>query len=338
MKKYKIIYRIKKKISSHFFMKMFLPLLWGGLGWGLFFSSCQKQIKVKLPDAKQKICVDGKIEPGMPPYVILTHNMPYFGPTDISTLQQMFVHDAVITISDGTNTITLTEYCTQSLPDSILPVIAAFTGVDTASLKNFNYCIYTTFNTSIWGAIGKTYNLTIDVEGKHLTSSTTILNPVPLDMLWTKYYKTNTAGDSLGFIFTHLTDPPAEGNAYRWLAMRKGKDQSFVAPSGSAFDDKFINGQSFDFAYNRGKASGSTLPEDSNEEWGWFKIGDTVIVKFCSIDRASFDFFRGEDVALSSQGNPFAAPSSVPSNVFPREDALGLWCGYGTSLDTVIFK
>ncbi len=303
-------------------------------------ASCQKEIKVKLPDAKQKICVDGRIEPGMPPYVILTHNMPYFGPTDINALQQMFVHDAVVTISNGSTTVTLIEYCTQSLPDSILPIVAAFTGVDTASLKNFNYCLYTTFNNAVWGTAGTTYNLTVDVEGKHLTASTSILTPIPLDRLWTKYYKTNTAGDSLGFVQAHLTDPTVAGNAYRWLAMRKGRDQSFVAPTGSANDDKFFNGQSFDFEYSRGVAPGSNLPEDSYDsgEYGWFKQGDTVIVKFCTIDRASFDFFRGEDVALSSQGNPFAAPSSVPANIYPRTDALGLWCGYGTSLDTVIFK
>ena len=210
--------------------------------------------------------MDGKIEPGLPPYVILTHNMPYFGPTDINSLQNMFVHNAVIKVSNGAATVTLTEYCSQSLPDSVLPLVAAFTGVDTASFKNFNYCLYTTFNTAVWGTVGTTYNLTIDVDGKSLTSSTTILNPIPLDKTWFKYLKANKQGDSLGFVYAHLTDPPVEGNAYRWLAMRKGKDQSFIAPSGSAFDDKFINGQSFDFAYNRGQVPNSTAPDDNNEE------------------------------------------------------------------------
>ena len=301
-------------------------------------ASCQKEITVKLPDAKQKICVDGKIEPGMPPYVILTHNMPYFGPTDVNSLQKMFVHNAVVKIYNGSTTVTLTEYCSQSLPDSILPVVAAFTGVDTASLKLFNYCLYTTFNPAVWGAVGKTYNLTIEADGKSLTSSTAILPPIPLDSAWHKYSKANKQGDSLGFVFAHATDPPQIGNCYRWLAMRKGKDQSFIAPPGSATDDKFYNGQSFDFAYNRGMAPNSTAPDDHNEEAGYFKKGDTVIVKFCTIDRAAFDFFRQVEVAIYSQGNPFAAPSSVPSNVYPREDALGIWCGYGVSKDTVIFK
>ncbi|TAL56951.1 MAG: DUF4249 family protein [Bacteroidetes bacterium] len=316
-----------------------LPL---GKGWGwafiLLFISCQKDIEVKLPDAKPKICVDGKIEPGLPPFVILTHNMPYFGTTNLNALQNMFVHNAVVKISNGTTAETLSEYCSASLPDSLLPIVAAFTGVDTVALKSFNYCLYTTFNTAVWGAVGATYNLTIDVDGKSLTSSTRILNPVPLDSTWFRYIKVNNAGDSLGFVFAHINEPEPEGDCYRWLAMRKGKDQSFIAPIGSVFDDKFVNGQSFDFAYNRGSIPNSPAPDDNNEEEGYFKIGDTVIVKYCTIERATFDFFRQVDVAVYSQGNPFAAPTSVPSNVYPKENALGVWCGYGTFMDTVVFK
>lgn len=302
------------------------------------FSSCQKEITVDLPEAKKKICVEGKIEPGLPPYVILTDNQPYFGATDINTLQNMFVHNAVVLLSNGTVTDTLHEFCSASLPDSLLPLVAGFTGVDTLTLKNFNYCMYTTFNFALWGSVGKTYNLTIDAEGKHLTSTTSILTPVPLDSTWYKYIKANKSGDSLGFVYAHLTDPPVEGNAYRWLTMRLHKDASFIPPPGSVFDDKFINGKSFDFAYNRGSNPNSTEDQLNPEEAGYFKHGDTVIVKFCAIDRACFDFFRQEDVAIYSQGNPFSSPTSVPSNVYPREDALGVWCGYGVFQDTVVFK
>ena len=235
-------------------------------------TGCQKEIPIDLPDPIIKICVEGKIEPGLPPYVILTNNMPYFGPTDANTLQNMFVHNAVITISNGVATASMTEFCSQSIPDSLLPIMASFTGVDTASLKAFNYCIYTTFNTALWGSVGATYNLTVDVNGKHLTSSTTILNPIPLDSVWSKYYKVSDEGDSIGFIGAHLTDPPVAGNAYRWLAMRKGKDFSFQAPFGAVFDDKFINNQSFDFEYNRPIPANQPIPQDELDEAGYYKI------------------------------------------------------------------
>ena len=302
------------------------------------FTACQKVVPVDLPAPQQKICVEGKIEPGIPPYVILTHNMPYFGPTDVNAIQNMFVHDAIIVLSDGTNADTLHEYCTQSLPDSLLPLIALFTGVHSFYLKSINYCIYTTFNTALWGSVGKTYNLSIDAEGRHLTSVTSILPPIPLDSTWAKYLKVSPYGDSLGFVYAHLTDPPAEGNSYRWLSMRKGKDFSFLSPSGSAFNDKFINGQSFDFAYYNPGLPGTGSNAQNDAELGYFKKGDTVIVKFCSIDHSAFEFYRQMDVALQGQGNPFAAPTSVQSNIYPRQDALGVWCGYGVYIDTVVFK
>lgn len=304
----------------------------------LILNACQKEITVDLPEAKEKICVDGRIEPGAPPYVILTNSTPYFGPTDISSLQNMFLHNAVITVSNGINVATLSEYCTANIPDSLLPLVAGFTGVDTASLKNFNYCLYTTFDQSVWGETGKTYSLKIDINGKTLTSSTTVLQSIPLDSVWYKYEKANADGDSLGFVWAHHTDPPEPGNAYRWLAKRLGKDFSFIPPPGAAFDDKFINGQQLDFAYNRGHVMNSTAPEDNNEEHGYFKIGDTVIIKYCTLDRPAFDFFRSLDVVIYNEGNPFSSPSSVASNIFPKGEALGIWCGYGVSLDTVIFK
>src|SRR4051812_28616217 len=103
----------------------------------LFLPSCQKEIQVSLPPPIPKIVVEGKIEPGALPYVTLTRNMPYFGPTDINSIQNSFIHDAVVTVSDGTNTVTLNEYCSQSLPDSLLPLVASFTGVDIITLRNF---------------------------------------------------------------------------------------------------------------------------------------------------------------------------------------------------------
>lgn len=304
----------------------------------LFLPSCQKEIEVKLPDVATKIVVDGKIEPGMPPYVILTYNMPYFGPADINSIQNSFVHNAVITVSDGTNTVTLSEYCSQSLPDSLLPLVAEFTGIDTFSLKTFNYCLYTSLNPSIFGQVGKTYALTVTADGKTLSASTPILPAVPLDSLWFRYEKLSSTGDSLGFIWAHANEPGNEYNAYRWLAKRNGKDFSFIAPPGAASNDKYYNGQSFDFWYSRGSVRNSQAPDDNNEERGYFKSGDTVVVKFCSIDHAVYSFYRSLDIVINNDGNPFASPSSVESNIYPQDAALGIWCGYGVATHTVICK
>jgi hypothetical protein len=134
-----------------------------------------------------------------------------------------------------------------------------------------------------------------------------------------------------------MTEPATPGDHYRWFAKRIGKDQTFLAPLGSAFDDKFINGKTFDFAYDRAVLQGSTAADDNNIERGYFKRGDQVVVKFCTIGEKEFLFFRSYDANIVSNGNPFAAPSNLQSNI-NGENVLGVWCGYNPYFDTVICK
>lgn len=263
-----------------------------------FISSCEKEITVDLPIPDSKLVVDGRIEPGQSTYVFLSKTAPYFAPTDLNSLSNYVVKNAVVTVSDGTLSVTLLE---------------------SNSIAGYYFYPSTAF-----AQYGKTYTLTISAEGKNYSATTTIPNPIPLDSVWFKFYPPS---DSLGFLWGHLTDPPVEGNAYRWLAKRIGRDKDFVAPSFSVFDDKFINGTSFPFAYDRGGRE-----NDNTEEQGFFKKNDSVHVKFCTIGKKEFEFFRRFETEINNNGNPFAAPSSIPTNITGDAPALGIWCGYGSTI------
>jgi len=277
-----------------------------------FLISCEKEISIDdLPQPGEKIVVEGHIEPGQNPYVYLSKNAPYFAPTDLNAYQQYLIQDALVIITDGFTTDTLTE---------VIPSLGYYYRAD-----------------NMVGVAGRSYTITITALGKTVTATTTIPQPVYLDTLWFELYVPEE-NDSLGFIWTNLSDPPGLGNAYRWMAKRIGKDADFIAPLGSVFDDKFIDGQSFEFAYNRGSLPNSTAEDDNNAERGFFKKGDTVVVKFCSIDNAAFEFYRSFETELFSNGNPFASPSTIKSNIFPEEYGLGVFCGYGAALDTVILN
>ena len=180
--------------------------------------------------------------------------------------------------------------------------------------------------------MGKTYDLNIEWEGGTYTSSTRIPELIPLDSVWFK----REGNPELGFIWAHLTEPDTAGNAYRWWAQRinvnsegQPKDAAFVPPLGSAFDDRFINGKSFDFVYGRGPSA----PDDPPEEGGFFKLGDTIVVKFSTCDQGVFQFLRTFEAEAGNNGNPFASPSPIRSNM--EGGALGIWAGYGSVLDTV---
>lgn len=296
----------------------------------LLVQGCVRDADIEIPGSTEKLVVEGYIEPGSPPIVFLTRNKPYFGTSNFSSFNDMLVHNAYISVSNGTHTTQLQEICASSLPDSLLPILSSITGLDSATLATIDFCLYTTLDPLMFGEEGKTYDLYVQAESKTLTSRTKILNHVALDSIWYKHDGTYT---DRGFCWAKLRDPDTLGNAYRWFAKRLNKDFSYYAPLGSAVDDKFINGQNFEFAYGRAKSPGDQPGVDPY--FGYFRPGDTIVVKFTTIDQGNYLFWRSYEAQVVNNGNPFAAPTPIRSNI-QGEGGLGIWTGYGVSYDTTI--
>jgi hypothetical protein len=271
-------------------------------------SSCEKEITIELPDAEDKLVVEGHVEQGVAPYLFLTRSSGYFDPVDSTTIANTLVLNATVIVSDGVTTDTM---------------VTAF------DFNMFPPVYYKAPN--MVGVTGRTYTLTVIADGKTVTASTTLPAPIAPDSVW---FKLDPGSDSLGLAYGHLSDPPGRGNAYRWLAKRQTKDAAFY-PSfgGSVFDDEYIEGKSLDGAFYRGMKPNSDLDEDHNEEFAKYKIGDTIIVKFCTIDYPAFQYYRTYEVEVANNGNPFAAPTTVQTNI---KGGLGVWCGYGVAYDTII--
>lgn len=295
--------------------------------------ACEKDITVDLPKAEQKLVVEGTIEPGQPPLVILTKSIGYFEPADTKTIESLFVHNAEVTVNDGTNTVQLTEICSQNLPDSIKMLIAQLAGIPAEQLFAVNYCVYTTINPIMTGQEGKFYTLTIKSEGKVYTSVTQIPPVVYPDSF---YFRTQPGYDSLGYLWVHFTDPSQPGNFYRIFTKRKNKDTRFLPVMGSVYDDRFINGQTLDFYFARGHEFNSQKPDDVGERSLYWCKGDTIYIKFCTMDEASYNFWASYENELYTAGNPFASPNTIATNI--TGGALGVWCGYGVFMDTVIAR
>jgi len=294
-------------------------------------SSCEKEIEITLPEAERKFVVEGNIEQDQPPFVMLTKTQGYFDPTDLAALQNFFIHNAIVKVSNGSTTVQLTEICMDDIPDSLKPAVAELIGVSLDAVSNFNFCLYTTLDPTIYGEIGKTYTLNIQAEGKELSATTTIPTPIPANRYW---YKDQPGFTNYGYLWFELSDPPGLGNAYRIYTQRKGKDTRFIpVDGGSAFDDGFIDGLTFDAFVFRGQEANSTAPDDIAETAKYFEQGDTIIIKFCSIDLTHYNFIQSFEVAAFNNGNPFAAPATIKSNI---TGGLGVWGGYGVTLDTLV--
>ncbi len=302
--------------------------------------SCEKEITVELPDVPPKLVVDGWIELNEQPVVILTKSQGYFDPANFEAIAASFVSDADVTISDGTSSQQMIKLCSSNLTQEQIREIATNIGVDTNLLMSYNICAYTS---TIVGEENKAYTITIDWRGEQYSSTTNVQQAIPLDSLW---FEPQEENDSLGFIYAKLSDPAGIQNAYHWEAKRinkytygelqgQQKDNQFLAPRDAVFSDEFFDGQPLEFAYGRHRGDRSKQDETFPER-GRFKIGDTVVIKFSSIDKEVYDFYYYSDIQQSGGDSPFASPVNVPSNV--SNNALGLWAGFGYVLDTVVCK
>jgi hypothetical protein len=304
--------------------------------FGAILVSCTKEVELELPPFVEKVVVEGRIETGMPPFVILTKSRDFYGETGLDELANSFVHDAQITVSDGSNTVTLIEICANDIDPDLLPLVSEILGIDPEQLSLINFCAYTSLSLDFVGEVGKTYALNIQFEGETYTSQTTLAPAPVIDSL---YFLIEPSKQEHGFGWCVLNDNAATYNGHFFEMKRIHKnslgeqaDQFFRHSLSSAFDDTFFNGLTFKFGFTN---IGSYRDDDIADEFkGYYKTNDTVVVKLSSLDYAVFKFHEMKLIQVASEGNPFASPTYIPSNI--EGGAMGCWAGFSPVFDTLI--
>jgi glycosyltransferase involved in cell wall biosynthesis len=252
--------------------------------------------------------VDGSIENEDFAMVVVSRSVPYFDEVSTQSLSNVFVLDAVVVVDDGQYSDTLQlVFDPQAFP----PVF------------------YRGANPLLKGISGKSYNLTVIADGKTLTARTSIPTPIPLDSL---YWKPDAANDALGFGWGHFKDPDTIGNIYRIFVKRQGYP-FYATIRRSTSDDRIYNGLSTEFSFFRPDSVPSFLLSDEareSEDRFYFKRGDTIYMKWATLDRISYEFVNTYEIAATSFRNPFAAPTFIRSNI-QGAGGLGGWVGYGVS-------
>lgn len=294
----------------------------------ILLTACETPIEVTIPDAEPMLVVEGRIEPGLPPLVLLSRSQDYFAPVDAASLGSLYQGGGSVTLTVDGVEFPLDELCADALGPDELVLAAGLLGIPVETLILSNLCAYTSLG--ITGQVGSVYGLTAVLGGDTATAMSKMNPPVALDSLW---FEVPGNTDSLGFIYGDFTDPDSLGNAYRWSAMRIGKDGGLLYPPRSTVDDALFNGLSFSFSQFRPVTS-EDFAEDANpDEIGFYKTGDSVIVRWDHIDRGAYDAITSMEVQLQSQGSPFANPADVATNI---DGGLGLWVAYSPFVDTVI--
>jgi len=301
-------------IKSNFFLLCSIALFVLSL-----LSSCEKEVKIKLKDGESSLVVEGAVETGVPPYVILTKSIGFFSTIDLSTLENSFIHGATVTVSNGTKTITLKEYT-----------------LDTGATSKFSFYSIDTSNPagSMIGEVDKYYTLTIIYNGKIYESTTKIPNPKPMDTIWSgDPVKFGNVAEGAHTIYVNYKDPDTLGN-YGIYYTQINSQGYFL--SDDIVTDEFTNG-SLQTKYPLTMGIDPAHKSDrANDSLGYVFQGDTVTLKWCATDKKVYDFWKTYVYASNSTGNPFSTPINLKTNI--SNGGLGVWAGYGTVYTTIIVQ
>lgn len=277
------------------------------------FWGCEKAVSFNVEKTTPAIVVEATIEDGQAPVVILSNSFDYFGKITPELLANSFIRNAVVTISNGTKTHTLKEYVLNTGGGAKL----YYYSIDSANLA-----------TAFLGEQNKKYNLLIATNGQTITGSTTIpLLAKKIDSVWWKPAPNNPDTNKV-VLMAKVTDPPGFGNYIRYYT--KANSQPIYPGLNSVFDDQIIDGKTYSIEVERGADRNETI---DRENFSFFDKGDTITVKFCNIDKATYDFWRTMEFSYASIGNPFSSPTKVLSNI---KGALGYFGGYAVQYKTLI--
>ena len=296
-----------------------------------FFFSCEKEIELDIPNAEKEIVVQAMIQEGYPPLVQLTWSDSYFATIDSNSYNEMFISGAEIIIynQDRTDSVILAEI--DALIQGFPP------GIYTDSNINFNANPpFSNFND--FCKEGSSYHLKVIFENDTLTATTSIPHSTPLDSIW---FVPDERYPEYGDFYIWYDDPDTMGNNVMFehkrlahFSLKKKVSRSdimFIKAFGAVRNDfEGLNGMGFVSFFERGKESNfvkiDLIDHHDNAGFANFQsayyndtvgevFADTVLFRFSQLDKASFEFWRSVIAQDLMNGNPFAEPMNLKSNI-----------------------
>jgi hypothetical protein len=274
--------------------------------------SCEKNIDIALNNVTPKLVVEATIETDRPPVVILSSSLDYYSAVSPEILEGTFVHNAEVSITENDKTYLLREYTIDSNG-----VKLSFYSADITDTSNI-----------LLGKLNTTYSLLIKTNSNEYTATTNIPDVTKkIDSLFSRPVYESPDSTKVQVLVT-ATDPPGLGDYIRYYT--NTNNDVFFPPYNSVFDDAVIDGITYTVPIQKGVNKNIEWVEDDL----FFHKGDSITLKTCNINKATFDFCRTYEFALQSTGNPFSNPTKVIGNI--SNGALGYFGGYAPQYNTVV--
>lgn len=271
------------------------------LGLALILGSCnlEQEITIDLPGYQSNIVVECYLEPGRPFGLLLSRSAAYFDP--FPPIDNEFLQKVLV---NNARVVIRHGNSTFELKNEL--------SIDPDQQKVFNY----TNSNLVPEDYDEGFSLEIILEeGDTLWAETRLLPPVPIDSIVVEFSETT---DTLARVLTYFTDDPQVENYYRRLLNNSSLDS--VPAQDFVIDDRFVEktvvfGTGFDYS-----------------------TGDTIINTIFHLDRTYFRFLQSLGDAVNANGNPFAQPSPIISNIEGTTEALGIFTGVSYDRQTTVIE
>ena len=294
---------MEKSNSNNQKMKPFKYIFIAIIAFSILYScgGLEKEIDLELPSYEPKVVVECYLQPGWPFSALITRSEAYFDPFNFETVTDF------LEILEEDAQVKIKFKGEEIILENEI-TLDPFTG------KVFNYVNedIVPFN------FEDNFELEIiTVDGKTITATTKIVPKVPIDSVVVEF---DERTDTLARTLVYFQDSLETENYYRrmihlgsWL-----NEPEFYFQTDDDFvdDGTVVFGSGFDYVE-----------------------GDTIINTVFHITPEYFSFLESIDGAVDANGNPFAQPGAILSNLEGDEDALGIFTGYSASrVQTIIEK
>jgi len=316
-------------------------------------TSCEEEIVLELPLTSDKVVVEGYIQPSYPIFLQLTNSSGYFDEMSENEMENVFINDAnvsVIRISDGMEK----SLVYNSFDDK------SSVGIYSDMNMENPFVFDNTF-----AKVGERYKLEIIYNNDTITSITGIpyIESEAEKMIDSIWFVEDPLFPNYGDFHMSYNDADTLGNNIMLESKRTTYFEDSIPLSEPLFikslwgtvrnDFEGFNGvKNFVTYFDRGENSmfggrgdmhdrkqearfGNFQTEHIDEETGDTLLADEVLIRISQIERAPFEFWRSTEFQEQTNGNPFAEPMNLQTNV---KNGLGVWEGKGAIYYKVIAK
>ena len=285
-------------------IRLYLALF---LGLAILGQSCEDGF---MPTDKDELIVEGWIDAGDFPVVIISRSLPVRSKdnkikvSDISDYVETF---AKVTVSDGENEVVLTGKVDRDY---------------------FPPYIYTT--SQIRGEAGKSYTLSIKARDKVLTAHTTIplYGPV-VDSLVSHPLENN---DTLCSVLLYIKNVPDRKEYFKSFFLDGPAIGQFRSTYMGLADDAIVD------STIRITLLKTVRDDFKDNKQRYFDKDSLLSIKVSTMDSVSFSFWKAfSNSTITSYSSYMMSTSTgnLPTNV---SGGIGYWCGYNSYISTFIVK